>query len=278
MKFTKMHGLGNDFILIDAVNKEIKTDYALLSKKMCDRHFGIGADGLILVLPSKKNDIKMRIFNSDGSEPEMCGNGLRCFAKFVFEKGIITKNIMSVETLAGTMIPELILEDNQVINVKVDMGKPILERAKIPMLGKDGQVVEEKIKVENEEFKVTAVSMGNPHCIIFVQDIENIDIHKWGPLIERHELFPSKTNVEFAQVIDSQNIIMRVWERGAGITNACGTGACATLVAAKLAGKTSSKAELSLLGGNLYIHWLENGHVLMTGPATTVFEGEYYDL
>ena len=278
MKFTKMHGLGNDFILVDAINKEIKEDFRVLSKKMCDRHFGIGADGLILVLPSETDDIRMRIFNPDGSEPEMCGNGLRCFAKFVYEEGLISKKIMTVETLAGTIVPELILENNKVVNIKVDMGKPVLERQMIPMIGENGQVVEEKIKVQDKEFEVTAVSMGNPHCIIFVQDIKEIDINKWGPLIEENKLFPSKTNVEFVQVIDSGNVIMRVWERGAGITNACGTGACATIVAGKLANKTSSKAQVRLLGGNLDIEWLENGHVMMTGPATKVFEGVYYDL
>ncbi|SMB93320.1 diaminopimelate epimerase [Desulfonispora thiosulfatigenes DSM 11270] len=275
MKFTKMHGLGNDFILVDAITEQIKEDYSHLSRKICDRHFGIGADGLILVLPSEKEDIKMRIFNPDGSEPEMCGNGLRCFAKFVYEKGIVSKKIMTVETLAGTMIPELILDNNKVINIKVDMGQPILERSLIPMLGNSGQVIEETIIVEGKEFKVTAVSMGNPHCIIFVPDINEIDIYKWGPLVESHELFPNKTNVEFVQIINEEKVIMRVWERGAGITNACGTGACATLVAANLSGKTSKKAEVQLLGGSLYIEWLLNGHVLMTGSATNVFQGEY---
>lgn len=274
MNFSKMHGIGNDFILVNAMEENITGDYGDISKYVCDRNFGIGADGLILALPSETEDIRMRIFNSDGTEPEMCGNGIRCFAKFVYEEGILDKTKMRVETLAGTIIPELILgEDNKVMNVKVDMGIPRLEREIIPMIGEKGQVVLEEVAVEDKKFEVTAVSMGNPHCVIFVDDINQIDINKWGPLMESHPLFPKKTNVEFVEVINEGQVIMRVWERGAGVTLACGTGACATLVSSVLANKTSKKALVNLLGGDLLIEWAEDGHVFMTGPATLVFKG-----
>lgn len=269
-----MHGLGNDFILINTLEEEVFQDYAELARKLCNRNFGIGADGLIIVLPSEKADIKMRIFNPDGSEAEMCGNGIRCFAKFVYEEGIIQKTKIKVETLAGIIGPELLLGNTDKVNaVRVDMGKPILERAQIPMQGPEGQVVNEIISAADKEFLITAVSMGNPHCVIFVPDLEQVPVEEWGPLLETHRAFPRKTNVEFAQVINDEEILMRVWERGAGVTLACGTGACATLVAAVLNKLTKRKVTLKLTGGDLLIEWAANDHVYMTGPAVEVFKG-----
>ncbi|MDK2823520.1 MAG: diaminopimelate epimerase [Clostridia bacterium] len=274
MNFSKMHGLGNDFIIVNTLKEKIPEEYSILAKKICDRHFGIGGDGLILVLPSNKADIRMRIFNSDGSEAEMCGNGIRCFAKYVFEEGITKKTKMDVETLAGIIVPEILLNnDNKVSLVKVDMGEPQLERSKIPMYGKEGQVIKEKLIVNEEELEITAVSMGNPHCVIFVPDIENINIEKWGPLLENHGVFPRKVNVEFVQVLNREEALMRVWERGAGITLACGTGACATLVAGVLNNYLNCRATIKLLGGELSIQWADNNHLYMTGPAVEVFRG-----
>jgi len=273
MEFTKMHGLGNDFILINALEDEKDVDYYELAPKLCDRNFGIGADGLLIILPSEIADIKMRIINSDGSEAEMCGNGIRCFAKYVFEKGIINKTRMEVETLAGIIIPEIMLNNNKVVSVRVNMGEPQLDRAKIPMEGPPGPVIKEKLKVLDNEFEITAVSMGNPHCVIFVSDLTAIDINKWGPLLEKHPVFPRKTNVEFVHIINPAEAVMRVWERGAGITLACGTGACATIVAGVLNNLLNRKATIKLLGGELEIEWAENNHVYMTGPAEEVFRG-----
>jgi len=273
MEFVKMHGLGNDFIIINTLQEDASLDYFALAPKLCDRNFGIGADGLLLLLPSQTADVKMQIINSDGSEAEMCGNGIRCFAKYVYERGIINKTTMEIETLAGIMVPEIILEDNKVTKVRVDMGEPRLERAQIPMLGSPGQVIKEKLQVQGEEFEITALSMGNPHCVIFVPNLEEVDIKKWGPLIEKHQVFPRKTNVEFVQVLNGGEAIMRVWERGAGITLACGTGACATLTAGVLNDLLEKKAVIKLSGGELTIEWAENNHLYMTGPAVEVFRG-----
>jgi len=268
-----MHGAGNDFILINLLEGNSPLDYSLLAPKLCDRNFGIGADGLLFIMPSETADIKMRIINSDGSEAEMCGNGIRCFAKFVYEEGIINKNIIEVETLAGKIIPEIILNNNKVASVRVDMGEPKLERSQIPMFGEEGRVIKEKLVIAEKEFEVTAVSMGNPHCVIFVPNIKEIEIEKWGPLIEKHPVFPRKTNVEFVQVITPSEVVMRVWERGAGITLACGTGACATLTAGVLNNYINRKASIKLLGGELTVEWEENNHLYMTGPAIEVFRG-----
>ncbi|KJS81451.1 MAG: diaminopimelate epimerase [Peptococcaceae bacterium BICA1-8] len=273
MNFVKMHGAGNDFILINLLEGNSPLDYSLLAPKLCDRNFGIGADGLLFIMPSETADIKMRIINSDGSEAEMCGNGIRCFAKFVYEEGIINKNIIEVETLAGKIIPEIILNNNKVASVRVDMGEPKLERSQIPMFGEEGRVIKEKLVIAEKEFEVTAVSMGNPHCVIFVPNIKEIEIEKWGPLIEKHPVFPRKTNVEFVQVITPSEVVMRVWERGAGITLACGTGACATLTAGVLNNYINRKASIKLLGGELTVEWEENNHLYMTGPAIEVFRG-----
>lgn len=276
MKFTKMQGLGNDFVIIDARDLTLPEDLAAWSRGLCDRHFGIGADGVMLVLPSDQADIRMVILNSDGSEAEMCGNGIRCFAKFVYEEGIVTQNPMTVETLAGIMVPEVVTDaTGRVTLVTVDMGEPILARSEIPMLGEGEQAVAETIVVDETPFTITAVSMGNPHCVTFVDDITKAELEKWGPLMERSSYFPKKTNVEFVQPLSRQEVIMRVWERGASITMACGTGACATAVACVLNGLTERQVTIHLDGGDLQIHWEEaSNHVFMTGAAETVFTGE----
>lgn len=276
--FVKMQGLGNDFILIDCLSKPLGDSSFLsyLAKKLCNRNFGIGADGLILILPSSKADLRMRIFNYDGSEAQMCGNGIRCFAKYAYENKLVSKNKFTVETLAGIITPELTITNNKILGVKVNMGTPKLRRREIPMNGKDtSTVVNETLKINPEQtFKITCVSMGNPHCITFVNDVQSIPVDEIGPKIENHPLFPEKTNVEFIQVLNKQEINFRVWERGVGETMACGTGACAALVAAVLNKKTDREATIHLPGGDLDIQWADNGHVYMTGPAELVFRGE----
>lgn len=279
MNFAKMHGLGNDFIILNCLDETEYIPsklYHSLSAELCDRHFGIGADGVLLVLPSAQADIRMRIINSDGSEAEMCGNGIRCFARFVYEKGIVPKEVMTIETLAGIMVPRILLDqDGQVSQVEVDMGQPILEKADIPMVG-EGQAISVAIQIEEQTFQITAVSMGNPHCVIFVDDVENFPIEYWGPRIEKSVYFPRKTNVEFVQILNEREVIMRVWERGAAVTLACGTGACATTVACVLNGKTNRNVTLHLDGGDLQVRWDEtDGHLYMTGPAVEVFQGQY---
>jgi len=278
IKFTKMHGLGNDFILIDCLDKELGNHSYLsnLSKKLCDRHFGIGADGLILILPSEKTDLQMKIYNSDGTEAQMCGNGIRCFAKYAYENKIISKIKFTIETLAGIITPELIFKGKEISGIKVDMGIPKLERKEIPMEGENTPtVVNETLKIDSKTiFQITCVSMGNPHCITFVNDIQSIPVEEIGPKIENHPLFPEKTNAEFIQVLNKQEINFRVWERGAGETLACGTGACAALVATILNKKTDREAIIHLPGGDLDIQWADNGHVYMTGPAELAFKGK----
>jgi len=278
IEFVKMHGLGNDFILIDCINKSLGDSSFLsyLAKKLCDRNFGIGADGLILILPSSKADLRMRIFNYDGSEAQMCGNGIRCFAKYAYKNKLVSKNKFTVETLAGKIIPELIIINDQVSGIKVNMGTPKLRRREIPMNGEDTPtVVDEVLKINTEQtFKITCVSMGNPHSITFVDDVQSIPVDKIGPKIENHSLFPEKINVEFIQVLNRKEINFRVWERGVGETLACGTGACAALVAAVLNKKTDRKATIHLPGGDLNIQWADDGYVYMTGPAELVFRGE----
>ena len=279
--FVKMHGLGNDFILIDCLNKSLGDSSFLsyLTKKLCDRNFGIGADGLILILASSQADLRMRIFNFDGSEAQMCGNGIRCFAKYAYENKLISKNKFAVETLAGIIIPELIFQDlknKKILRIKVNMGTPKLRRREIPMNGEDTPtVIDETLKINPEQiFKITCVSMGNPHCITFVNDVQSISVDEIGPKIENHSLFPEKTNVEFIQVLNKQEISFRVWERGVGETLACGTGACAALVAAVLNNKTDRKATIHLPGGDLDIQWANDGYIYMAGPAELVFKGE----
>jgi len=270
VNFTKWHGCGNDFILVDCLKEKID-DEASFAKKYCDRHFGIGADGLLMVLPSDKADIRMRIINADGSEAEMCGNGIRCFARYVHENNLVKDNVFSVETGAGILHPKMMGGEL----VEVDMGEPILEGDKVPVKGfGSNKIVNEDINVLGDDFKMTCVSMGNPHCVVFVDDAEKFPVEKYGHSFETHEYFPRKINTEFVEVKDDEHMRMRVWERGAAITLACGTGSCATLVAAVLNGKTKRKAEIALDGGNLTVEWREDNHLYMTGEARLVFAGE----
>ena len=273
IKFTKMQGLGNDYVYIDAINQKIE-NMSYLAKFVSDRHFGIGSDGLILICKSDIADFKMRMFNSDGSEAEMCGNGIRCVGKFVYDKGLTNKTTLTIETLAGIKTLKLNTKEGKVETVKVDMGEPILDPEKIPVISKENPVKNLLLKAEDKEFKFTCVSIGNPHAITEVKNTEKFDVEKYGKILEIDKVFPNKTNVEFIQILDKEHIKMRVWERGAGETLACGTGACATAVACYLNGKTNRKVEVELLGGNLYIEWNEkDNHIYMTGPAVTVFEG-----
>lgn len=275
--FTKWHGLGNDFVIVD-IFKENISDCSNLAIRVCDRNFGIGADGLVLVGPSDIADFKMQIFNSDGSEAEMCGNVTRCVACYVYENGLTDKVKFGIETKAGIIKPELIIKNDIIELVKVDMGEPILKPSLIPVaVDNIDKIISYPVQVLNEEFKITCVSMGNPHCVIFVEDLDNVSLAKVGPLLETHKIFPKKINVEFAQVIKDDYIKMRVWERGAGITLACGTGSCATLVAAVLNNKTKNKALIELDGGNLTIEWAKDNHIYMSGPARLVFKGTFID-
>jgi len=278
MKFIKMHGLGNDFVFLDHFSVAADEDYPKLAKKLCHRQFGIGADGLIVILPSKVADARMRIINSDGTEPEMCGNGIRCFARYVYDQGLVIHNPMRVETLAGVLTIHLTIKEAQVQGVRVDMGEPILRADLIPVLGQGEPVVGETLEVLGETFLYTAVSMGNPHCVIFVEDFATLDFERLGPAIEKHSLFPRKTNVEFIEVNSPRELTMKVWERGAGPTLACGTGACASAVAAVLNHKTEREVTVHLPGGDLLIEWGLDNHIYMTGPATYVFKGEWLDI
>ncbi len=277
IKFTKMHGLGNDYVYIDAINQKIENESSL-AKFVSNRHFGIGSDGLILICKSEIADFKMRMFNSDGSEAEMCGNGIRCVGKFVYDKGLTNKTTVKIETLAGIKTLILNTKDEKVETARVDMGEPILEAEKIPVISTEKPVKNLELEAENKKFKFTCVSMGNPHAITIVENTKEFDVEKYGKVLEIDKAFPKKANIEFAQIIDRQNINMRVWERGAGETLACGTGACATAVACNLNGLTDRKVNIELLGGTLNIEWNEtDNHVYMTGPAVTVFDGELYE-
>lgn len=275
MKFTKWQGIGNDFVIVNGFQEKLE-NYPQKAIEICDRHFGIGADGLVIALPSEIADFRMRIFNSDGSEAEMCGNVTRCFARYVYENGLTTKTELSIETLAGIIRPKLIFEEGQIRAVCVDMGEPRLKRGEIPMTGNaEEQAVNLPLVVGNTTYDITCVSMGNPHCIIFTDEVEELDLQALGRPIEIHPLFPRKTNVEFVKVIDRNTLRMRVWERGAGITLACGTGTCATVVAAVLNNKTEREVKVHLDGGDLFIEWRSDNHVYKTGPAVEVFRGEY---
>lgn len=272
-----MQGLGNDYIYIDATKIRIKNP-SMLAKYMSDRHFGVGADGLILILPSSKADFLMRMFNADGSEAEMCGNGIRCVAKFVYDKCLTDKKIITVDTKAGIKTLTLNVVGKYVDTVKVDMGIPKYESECIPVISNTKIAKNLKIEILDKIFDVTCVSMGNPHTVIFVDDVDSFDVKKYGELIEKNEMFPQRTNVEFVEIKDNSNIKMRVWERGTGETLACGTGACASVVACVLNRLTSCNVKVQLLGGNLDILYNDNNHVYMTGPAKTVFEGKLVDL
>ena len=277
LEFTKMQGIGNDYVYIDCTKKELKNPEKI-SKIVSDRHFGIGSDGLILICKSEIADFKMRMFNSDGSEAEMCGNGIRCVGKFVYDKGLTNKTTVKIETLAGIKTLILNTKDGKVETARVDMGEPILEAEKIPVISTEKTVKNLELEAENKKFKFTCVSMGNPHAITIVENTKEFDVEKYGKVLEIDNAFPKKANIEFAQIVDRQNISMRVWERGAGETLACGTGACATAVACNLNGLTDRKVNIELLGGTLNIEWNEtDNHVYMTGPAVTVFDGELYE-
>ena len=271
IKFTKMQGLGNDYVYIDAIHQNIE-NRTYLAQFVSNRNFGVGSDGLILVEKSDIADFKMTMFNSDGSQAEMCGNGIRCVAKFVYDKGMTDKTTLKIETLAGIKILLLNVKDGKVETVRVDMGEPILEPTKIPVMATTNHV---KIEAYDKKIDFTCVSMGNPHAVTIVDDVKNFDVKKYGKDIEVNKIFPQKANIEFAEIVDRNTIKMRVWERGTGETLACGTGSCATAVACALNGVTDRNVVIELLGGNLEIEWNENdNHVYMTGPAVTVFEGE----
>lgn len=273
--FTKMHGAGNDYIYIDNRENLVKNPNEL-AIKLSNRNFGIGGDGIILILNSKKADFKMRIFNADGSEAEMCGNGIRCFSKFVYDQKLTDKKILTIETLAGIMTLNLNIKNNLVSTVIVDMGEPILLRDQIPMIGETGTVINEDLSLDDgTTFQITTVSMGNPHAVIFVEDVANFPVSKYGPMIENHNLFPNRTNVEFVEIIDRNKVIQRTWERGSGETLACGTGASAVTVAAILNKLTERKITVELKGGELSTEWkIDDNHLYLDGPATTVFQGK----
>lgn len=274
MEFTKMHGLGNDFVVVYG-EQELPSNASERAVKLCNRFFGIGADGLVYILPSAKADFMMRIMNSDGSEAEQCGNAIRCVAKYVYDHGHIDREEITIETIgAGVQQVRLTVQDGQVSSVRVDMGEPVLDGLSVPTLIDLHPVVNHPIEVDGREFRFTAVSMGNPHCVIYVDDAINFDLGVWGPKLEVHPLFPRKINVEFATVNSRGQADMRVWERGAGPTLACGTGACATLVSSVLNGLTDRSATISLKGGDLFIEWEESdNHVYMAGPAEVVYAG-----
>ena len=274
MKFTKMHGIGNDYVYVNCFEERLENP-AQISRFVSDRHCGIGGDGLILIGPSEVADFQMRIYNADGSQAEMCGNGVRCVGKYVYDRGLTKKTTVTVETLGGIKTLELHVEQGTVRSVTVDMGLPILAPEKIPVQGTGERFLNIPVTVDGREYHVTAVSMGNPHAVVFVPDTASLDLPCIGPLFENLEIFPERTNTEFVEVIDRDTLRMRVWERGSGETMACGTGACATLVASVLNGKCQREATVKLLGGDLQIRWDEtNDHVYMTGPATIVFDGE----
>ncbi len=276
MKFTKMHGCGNDYIYIDGAKEHIaqeeKPDFV---RRVSDRHFGIGGDGVIFINPSDEADFEMEMYNADGSRAEMCGNGIRCVAKFVYDKGLTDKTDISVISCGKIKYLQLSLKDNKVDTVRVNMGAPELIAANVPVVCDKEQAVDEPITVQDTEYKMTCVSMGNPHAVVFMENVTDLEIEKIGPYFESHERFPKRTNTEFVKVIDRNTVQMRVWERGTGETLACGTGCCATVVACILNGLTDDTVTVKLLGGELEITWdREADLVYMTGPATTVFEGE----
>jgi diaminopimelate epimerase len=275
MHFTKMQGCGNDYVYVDLFREKLTGDVSKLAARIADRHFGVGGDGLILICPSERADARMRMFNADGSEAEMCGNGLRCVAKYVHDHGIARKERLNIETGRGILSVDLEVKNGKAQRVRVDMGEPILEAAKIPTLLKGDPPTEAEVVIEGEAFAFTCVSMGNPHAVAFVPEITDRLVHQVGPQVEKHEAFPRRTNVEFVKVNDRTDADMRVWERGSGETMACGTGACAVAVAGVLTDRFDRKVTLHLLGGELQIEWGPDNHVYKTGPAVEVFSGEW---
>ena len=276
MKFTKMQGIGNDYVYVNCLQETIENP-SELAKKISDRHYGVGSDGLIMINPSDKADFEMEMYNADGSRGEMCGNGIRCVAKYVYDYGLTDKTSISVEPLAGIKYLDLTVEDGKVVLVKVDMGKPMLRPEEVPVVSEKEEVIDEPITVDGQEYRMTCVSMGNPHAVVFIdQDVKEFPLETVGVKFENHERFPKRVNTEFVNVLDRHTAQMRVWERGSGETLACGTGACAVAVACALNGLTEDEVTVKLLGGDLQIKWdREKNTVYMTGPAEVVFDGEW---
>lgn len=276
MRFTKMHGLGNDYIYVNAFEEQIDDPHAL-ARAISDRHFGVGSDGLVLIAPSEVADFQMLMYNADGSQGEMCGNASRCVAKYVYDRGMTDKEVVTLETLGGIKILHMTVKDGKVESVRVDMGVPKTNCEDVPCLLGSGIVRRAKIKALDREFEITPVNTGNPHGVIFLDEpVEEFDIYKYGPELEKHPAFPKKANIEFVNVLARDRLRMRVWERGSGVTLACGTGSCAVLAAANLCGLADRRAVIVLDGGELIDEWDEQtGHIFMTGPATHVFDGEY---
>lgn len=274
MKFTKMQGIGNDYVYVNCFQEQVP-DPAGLAIRVSDRHFGVGSDGLILICPSETADFRMAMYNADGSEGAMCGNGIRCVGKYVYDYGLTDQTRITVETKSGIKTLELLVENGKVARVKVDMGAPILESAKIPVVSESDRVIGQTVAVDGRSWQMTCVSMGNPHAVVYLEDVEGLDIEKTGPQFENHPMFPDRVNTEFVRILDGHTAQMRVWERGSGETMACGTGACAVAVASILNGYVSGEVTVKLLGGDLQILWdQEKNTVYMTGPAAVVFDGE----
>jgi diaminopimelate epimerase len=278
MRFTKMHGIGNDYVYVSTFDQEPPSDPAALARAVADRHTGIGGDGLILIMPSERADARMQMFNADGSESEMCGNGVRCVAKYVFDRGIASKRQLKIETGRGVLALDLEIEGNQVRRVRVDMGLPILQASLIPTLLPGDPPVNVPIEADDSELSVTAVSMGNPHLVTYVSDVDAVPLETLGPRLERHRAFPRRVNVHIVEIRSPSEVKMRTWERGSGITLACGTGACAVCVAGVLTGRTKRAILAHLPGGDLELEWpSDRASVFMTGPATEVFSGDWPD-
>lgn len=273
MKFTKMHGIGNDYIYVNGMSEDVCYDREYI-QKISDRHTGVGSDGMIVILASEHCDFKMRMFNKDGSEGKMCGNGIRCFAKFVYDHGLTNKERITVETLGGNKIVYLGIVNGEVLSAKVDMGEPIFECSEIPVALECSRMIDVPFTINHVTYQVTCLSMGNPHCVIFVNDVMGMDLDKIGPYFEHSRYFPESVNTEFVEIIDEETIKMRVWERGSKETQACGTGACASAVATMLLSNHKRKITVQLLGGDLDIEWAEDNHVYMSGPAVSVYHGE----
>ncbi|BFL48469.1 diaminopimelate epimerase [Lactonifactor longoviformis] len=274
MRFTKMHGIGNDYVYVNCLEEKVE-DPGRVAKLVSDRHFGIGSDGLILIKPSKNADFEMDMYNADGSRGAMCGNGIRCVAKYVYDYGLTQKTNISIDTKSGVKYLELTIDNGKVSLVKVNMGKPILKASQIPIHSDREQVIRQPIDVEGREYYITGVSMGNPHAVVYMDDIKNLEIERIGPAFEHHPAFPDRINTEFVHVLDRSTVEMRVWERGSGETLACGTGACAVAVASIVNSYTDGEVTVKLLGGDLRVFWdRKEDLVYMTGPAAIVFEGE----
>ncbi len=275
MKFTKMQGCGNDYVYVNGFSEKI-ADKPAFVKAVSDRHFGVGGDGAIFINPSEEADFEMEMYNADGTRAEMCGNGIRCVAKYVYDKGLTDKEQISIVSFGNVKYVDLYVKEGLVSSVRVNMGEPILEAEKVPVISAMKRSVDEPVTVNGKEYRMTCVSMGNPHAVVFMEDVANLDIASVGPLFENHQVFPNRTNTEFVEVVDRTHVNMRVWERGTGETLACGTGCCATVVAGVLNGLTEEKVTVRVLGGEIEIQWdREENLVYMTGPAATVFEGEF---